>query len=308
MVIDFHTHIFPDKIAGKTVSYLKNIAQIPAHTDGTARGLLSSMESGGVDCSVILPVVTSPGQFDTIARFADQINTEYSDPNRERRLLSFGGIHPDTPDYKQQLRILAESGFRGVKLHPDYQGTDFNDIRCKRIVSRASELGLIVAVHAGVDIGFPEPVRCTPRMALDVIRDVQPDKLVLAHYGGWKKWDEVEQFLVGEQVYFDTAFTQGYLKEEQFLRILKRHGSDRILFATDSPWSGQKETQDWLRGMGLPGAARTYPARQRRKVTEITKPPRHAIPSRGFCYFFTEIIPLRSSERPYSSAGSRSAE
>ena len=38
---------------------------------------------------------------------------------------------------------------KGIKLHPDYQDTYFNDIRYKRIISYATELGLIISVHAG---------------------------------------------------------------------------------------------------------------------------------------------------------------
>lgn len=253
MVIDFHTHVFPDKIAGKTVEYLKNVAQIPAYTDGTVNGLLSSMEEAGFGCSVILPVVTAAKQFDSIIRFADEINEKYSGKDRKQRLLSFGGIHPDSPDYKQQLRVLKEYGFKGIKLHSDYQRVDFDDIRYKRIVSEATALGFIVSVHAGIDIGYPNPVHCTPQKSLEVIKDVQPEKLVLAHCGGWKMWDDVERFLVGRQVYFDTAFTQGSMEKEQFLRILGHHGSHRILFATDSPWSGQKESREWLCDMGISG-------------------------------------------------------
>ena len=36
-----------------------------------------------------------------------------------------------------------------------------------------------------------------------------------------------------------------------FLKILKKHGADRILFATDSPWSGQKESLAHLGSLGL---------------------------------------------------------
>ena len=42
--------------------------------------------------------------------------------------------------------------------------------------------------------------------------------------------------LAGEDVYFDTAYILHSIGEEQFKRILDKHGSDRILFATDSPW------------------------------------------------------------------------
>ena len=35
MVIDFHTHMFPDKIADKTITFLAEVCQIPPQTDGT---------------------------------------------------------------------------------------------------------------------------------------------------------------------------------------------------------------------------------------------------------------------------------
>ena len=44
MVIDFHTHIFPDKIAAGSITHLEKASGITAATDGTLDGLLSSMK------------------------------------------------------------------------------------------------------------------------------------------------------------------------------------------------------------------------------------------------------------------------
>ena len=95
----------------------------------------------------------------------------------------------------------------------------------------------LLLVHAGVDIGLPELVHCPPDKARKLLDTLKPKKLVLAHMGGWKQWDEVEEYLVGEQVYLDTAFCFDYMKPEQFLKLCEKHGTDKILFATDSPWS-----------------------------------------------------------------------
>ena len=65
-------------------------------------------------------------------------------------------------------------------------------------------------------------------------------------------WEDVEELLAGRDVWLDTAFTAGYLKDEAFMGIWNKHGADRILFATDSPWSGQKETLEYLRGLAIP--------------------------------------------------------
>ncbi len=249
MIIDFHTHIFPDKMAAATISGLEEKSGLKAATNGCLDGLLASMDKAGVDVSFIMPVVTSPKQFSGINRFAHSINEQYGAyvANNQPRLISFGGIHPDSEDYKLQLKELKSMGFMGIKLHPDYQGVLFDDIRYERIVSYASELDMIVLVHAGIDIGMPDPVHCTPHMAAKVLKDTEAPKLVLAHLGGWKQWDEVEELLIGQSVYFDIAFTHPYIEEAQFCRIVNSHGSDKILFATDSPWVDQKSAVKWLK-------------------------------------------------------------
>ena len=173
-IIDFHTHIFPDVIAEKSIASLEEKAGIKAATDGTLQGLLESMDRSGVDLSVILPVVTKPSQFDRINSFAAEVNAKYGD-----RVLSFGGI----------------------------------------------------------DIGLPETVHCPPDRMRKVLDAVKPKKMVLAHTGGWKQWDAVYEYLAGEDVYLDTSFTFDYISREQFLKILDKHAPDKVLFATDSPWS-----------------------------------------------------------------------
>ncbi|MBQ8800165.1 MAG: amidohydrolase family protein [Lachnospiraceae bacterium] len=258
-VIDFHTHAFPDKIAGKTIELLSQKAGIPAHTDGTAEGLKKALTDAGISLGIVLPVVTRPEQFESVTRFATAINEDRmrkKDENNSEaevvsELLSFGGIHPDTKDYKKELKLLSEAGFLGVKLHPDYQGVFFDDIRYMRIIEYASELGLIVITHAGVDIGFPDMVRCTPKRALKVLREVKPEKLVLAHCGGWRLWEEVMEVLAGEQVYMDTAYSMGHISEEMFLSLCRRHGVDKMLFATDCPWGNPKQDVDTFLSMPL---------------------------------------------------------
>lgn len=236
MIIDFHTHIFPGHIAVKTIDMLAKKAGLVATTDGTLTGLLDSMEDAGVDLSVVLPVVTKPSQFETINTFAANVNQKYAGT-----LLSFGGIHPDTPDYKADLDCIKELGLKGIKIHPDYQGVMIDDVRYMNIIEYADALDLIIITHAGVDIGIPEPVHCPPDRMRKVLDKIKPKKMVAAHYGGWSQWEEVYEYLAGENIYLDTAFTFPYIEEEMFHKILEKHGADKILFATDCPWGSQKE-------------------------------------------------------------------
>ncbi len=245
-IIDFHTHTFPDKIVAKTIASLESVAGVKAKSDGTLAGLLRSMDCAGIDLSVIMPVVTRPEQFQTINNLAAKINEEY-----DGRVISFGGIHPNTQNYKKELDYIKALGLKGIKLHPDYQGAMIDDIGYKRIIDYASQLDLAIVVHAGVDIGLPEPVHCPPEKSLEIIEELQPPKLILAHMGGWKQWEQVEQLLCGTKVYLDCAFCADYMSSEQFERLVTKHGSDKVLFATDSPWEDPRSTIAWVESTSL---------------------------------------------------------
>ncbi len=231
MVVDFHTHIFPDKIAEKSVAFLASKTGFPYCYNGTEAGLLEMQNRANVDLSIALPVVTNPKQFDSVNEFAYSINA------KKEGILSFGGIHPRCEDIQGKMRFLKERGFFGVKIHPDYQETFIDDNGYLEILRCANELDMIVVTHAGVDEGYPDaPIRCTPERVLKVIEEIKPKKFVLAHFGGNKLWQDVYEKLCGLDVYFDTAFALNFIDEKLFKKMLKKHGEDRILFATDAPW------------------------------------------------------------------------
>lgn len=247
MIIDFHTHVFPDKIAGKTLEILASKANTAYHTDGTVSGLLTSMQQAGVGVSVALPVLTKPEQFDSVNRFAKQINETYG-----KNIISFAGIHPACDNIPQKMEFIKQSGFKGIKIHPDYQETFIDNSGYIEILRCAKNLGLIVVTHAGVDDGYlDKPVKCPPELALKVIEEVGHDKFVLAHYGGNKLYDGVFQLLAGKNVYFDTAYMLKYVDKQTFVKILEKHGEDKILFASDSPWSSVSEDIKIIKGYNL---------------------------------------------------------
>ncbi len=253
MIIDFHTHVFPDKIAAAAVASLAEKSHTRYFTDGTLTGLCSSMEKAGVSYSVNLPVMTAPAQCNKVN---DSMMRERESMLR-RGIIPFGGMHPDYEGYRQKLKELSSAGIPGIKLHPAYQNTDLNDIRYLRIIDAANELGLVVLIHAGIDVGIPGHDFADTKMILQVIREIAPAKFVLAHMGGWNCWEDVERDLAGAPVYLDTAFSLGKitphpdskeepcslynLSAEAFLRLSRKHGMDKVLFATDSPWEEQKD-------------------------------------------------------------------
>ena len=231
--IDFHTHIFPDKIAADVIDKLSRFAGIPAFTNGTLDGLKRSTDAAQIDLSVILPVATNTHQVEKINSSAAELNEKFSDAG----IFSFGCIHPESANFRAELSRVKNHGLKGIKIHPDYQRVMIDDVRFMNIIEYADALDLIILTHAGVDIGLPELVHCPPDKLRKVLDTLKPKKFIAAHYGGWKQWQEVYEYLAGENVYLDTAFTFDFIEQDMFLKILKKHDENKILFATDSPWS-----------------------------------------------------------------------
>ena len=259
MLIDFHTHTFPDELAPKVIPKIAGDASIRYYTEATNSSLIGSMDRAKVDMSVILPVVTKPSQCETINRTAKEVNDRYFP-----RLLSFGGIHPDNENYREILKCLQNDGVKGIKLHPLYQGVAIDDIKNLRIIDYASELGLTVVIHAGRDLSFPGDF-ADPYRISRMLDEVKPEKIVLAHMGSYALWEDVYELLCGRGAYLDTSFSltpvrplhnnkKGMesllanpilvppLKPELFRKMVEKNGVDHMLFASDSPWCDQKET------------------------------------------------------------------
>ncbi len=243
MVIDFHTHCFPQKIAEKAIDTLrfKSGGLIP-QTDGTAEGLLSLMDKSGVDMSCVMNIATNPKQQKSVNDFAISINGE--------RICSFGSVHPDSPDWEEELERIAEAGLKGIKLHPDYQGFFADDPKMKPIYKKISSLNLITLFHAGLDYGFAPPYHCCPEnMARALLWFDSP--VIAAHWGGLNLGEDVLCHLAGLPIYFDTSFGYGSMPKDMEKRLIDAHGCDKILFGSDCPWHDPAWEMTNLETMGL---------------------------------------------------------
>lgn len=249
MLIDFHSHIFPDRIAQGALKSLSDSIvkyqgeRYPHYTDGTLNGILKSMDDNGVDISVILPIATKPTQTENIISFAKSIQGE--------RIASFASIHPEQEDWESVLESIAEDGFKGIKLHPEYQSFYVDSKRSIEILRKCEDLGLYVTLHTGFDYGMPPPAHCQPDRLKNVLDYVSGRFVIAAHLGAFTNWDEVEKHLVGTAINFDTAFISKFISPEQCKRIILDHGADKILFGSDSPWQEPKREYDFILSLGL---------------------------------------------------------
>jgi uncharacterized protein len=250
VIIDVHTHAFPDHLAARAMAQLQaETDQVRAVLDGTVADLIRSMDRAGIDRSVVASIATKPSQLDPILRWSDSIRSDRIEP--------FPSLCPLAPEASTQVRRVASEGFRGLKLHPYYQGFVLDDPRLDPVYATAAECGLILLLHCGFDIAFPRERVADPSRLARVIKRFPNLRVIAAHLGGWMDWDEVEVHLLGHAVHLDLSCTFDFIQPEQAKRILEQHPPDRLLFGSDSPWVDQARTIETLRTFRLPPATET---------------------------------------------------
>jgi predicted TIM-barrel fold metal-dependent hydrolase len=238
MIIDAHIHIFSGKIVEKAAKSLKDTARIPTYTDFTEEQTRSYLGKWGVGLGVVLPIATKPAQQRVINDWAASV--------QHGNLICCGSVHPDAEDFKDELERIRRLGLYGIKLHPEYQEFAIDEERLFPLYESVKKLGLPLVVHAGFDPLAPGSDRSSPRRIARVHAAFPGLKLVAAHMGGVKYYDEVERCLVGTDVIFDTSMSPLYCSQSQFGRIVREHGPDKVLFASDLPWSSPLDEMDMV--------------------------------------------------------------
>jgi predicted TIM-barrel fold metal-dependent hydrolase len=229
MLIDFHTHAFPDIISKKAMDKLSYAGGgLEPQGDGTISSLKYEMEKDGVDISVVLSIATNPKQQMNVNNFAKEINDEKS-------IFAFGSVHPDADDALDELERIKSMGLKGVKLHPEYQKFYADDEKMKPIYKKISSLGLITVFHSGYDYGYAPPYHCMPDNLLGALKWFD-SPVIAAHWGGLNCGIEVIKKLCGKDVWFDLSFGYGIMPKSVAQKIIDKHSKDRLLFASDTPW------------------------------------------------------------------------
>lgn len=229
MLIDFHTHAFPEKIASKAIEKLSYASGgLTPYTNGTFFDLKRLFRESAIDKAVVLSIATNARQQKNVNNFAASINDGQD-------IFAFGSVFPDASDALEELERIKALGLKGVKLHPDYQHFSVDDEKMKPIYKKIGELGLITIFHAGQDYGFPPPYGATPEKLEKALNWFQ-SPVIAAHFGGVGCGEQVLERLCGKDIYFDTSFGYGTLPKYYAQKIIDTHGADKILFGTDTPW------------------------------------------------------------------------
>jgi uncharacterized protein len=239
VIIDAHTHIWPDKIAKAALS--KPADDLTRAGDGTVAGSIAAMERAGIDRSVAFGVSNDAAHRDAANRFVAGLDRDW--------FIPFGTIHTDaTPE--ENIGNLREHGIHAVKLHPLFQGISLADPRLWENLE-AMQGEFVILTHVGE--GGEGSERCTPQMLVDLVERFPDLDLIAAHFGGYRLLDELEEKVLGLPVCLDTSWPPGLasIGAERTLQIIERHGTDKIIFGSDWPIVDPADDVVAVRELGL---------------------------------------------------------
>ncbi|MBP7792474.1 MAG: amidohydrolase family protein [Candidatus Goldbacteria bacterium] len=233
MLIDVHTHFYPDNVAKDKIKKPGLQAGFNFYGDGTLDSLKQFMANDSVDVSINAPVATKPEQVKSINKKMVECN------DKEKNVICLGAMHPlfyKTGNVQEEIQSLARHNVRGIKMHPEHQNFYPDDGSLKKIYEECIRNNMFILFHSGADAAFDfDDTKGTPKRFRQVIKSYPGLKIILAHMGGYRMWDSVYKELVGLNVYFDTALCNE-MEDNVISGLIKEHGYDKILFGTDFPW------------------------------------------------------------------------
>lgn len=243
MIIDFHVHAFPDNVAPKAMEALFSTYNKKPATDGTISSLTSELSDAGVDLAVIQPVATNPRQVKSINNWA----SSHEEPN----IISFAGMHPEYDDIQGEIDRIISLGLKGIKIQGNFQNI-YVDAPYMYPIYEAAQGKLMMLFHAGAEIAPLTEDKATPKRLAKVHNDFPNLTIIAAHMGGYMMWDESEEYLIGKDIYIDTsACFENMISDERLLNMIRKHGADKVLYATDMPLGVPKKELARLQRIGL---------------------------------------------------------
>jgi len=261
MIIDAHTHIFPEKIRQNREKYFsaepafQQLYQSPKSRLIGAQEMLASMDVSHVDKSVIFGFPwQNPLLFKQHNDYISEVVSRYPD-----RFIGLGCFDPFSDEAVEEARRCLQKGaLSGIGELAFYQsGIEKHSL--KRLVPimeicRALDLPFLIHTNEPIGHAYPGKTPNTLAQIYQLIRTFPQNKIILAHWGGGlfffallKK--ELKNSL--KNVYFDTAASP-YLYDVAVYRLaIELVGVEKILFGSDFPLLSPTRYFDEMQAAGL---------------------------------------------------------
>ncbi|HDR15949.1 MAG TPA: amidohydrolase [Desulfobacteraceae bacterium] len=244
MIIDVHTHVFPESIRKDRTSFFDSEPAFKTlYADEKARcvgyeELIQGMDENRVDLSVTFGF---PWRSRELCRRHNDYILEAVEAYPDR-LKGFCCVPADRAWAAEEVRRCLEGGLSGIGELAFY-GRDFSEdlvASCGEVMAAARERDVPVMLHTNEPVGADYPGKA-PMTLPGIYRFVKAypeNRLILAHWGGGLIFyglmkREVPGSL--KNVWFDTAASPYLYRQEIYSLAVSAAGADKILFGSDYP-------------------------------------------------------------------------
>jgi len=240
MLIDFHAHCYPDAVWPKVQAAIFERYGTQADNSGTLAGLDEKMNAAGIHLAVVQPVANQPKHVRSVNEWVESVRAGH------KNMLFFGAMHPGVEDPYAEVCALARKSFRGIKMQPN-AGAYYPDSKeCFSIYQALQENDMILLTHTGDELKPFSPLYAHPKNFKNVLDSFPDLKIIFAHLGGYKTWDDLDTILGYKNAYYDTAMSCE-IGVKEYQGLIEQIGIDRVLFGTDFPWYDIKKALDYTR-------------------------------------------------------------
>ena len=233
-IIDAHAHIYPEKIAQKATDAIGVFYDIKMEMPaGTAEQLIEDGSKAGVSKYVVHSVATTARQVRAINEFIKK------EIDKHKEFIGFMTLHQDLTEEEvvSEVKWAVDNGFKGVKLHPDFQKFDIDGGNAQKFY-RAVGDKFPILFHVGDDrFDYSKPYRL-----VNMAKKYPNVNFIAAHFGGYRCWEDAKIYVGLNNVYFDTCSSLPFISNEKAKQIIDTLGADKFFFATDFPmWDATNE-------------------------------------------------------------------
>jgi len=244
MIIDFHTHIFPETIRKNREKFFtgepafKLLYNSEKSKLAGADDIVSVMSEEGVDISIVFGFPWKNP--DTARMHNDYIIASVG--KYPEQLKGFCCVDPSWHGAADEVERCLEAGLSGVGELAFYNsGIDQDTIEnLEPLMALCLEKEVPILIHTNEPVGhqYPGKTQITLSEIYNLAAQFPDNNLVLAHWGGGiffymhlKK--EVKNTL--KNVYYDTAASPFLYNTKIYRSALLLAGKDKILFGSDYP-------------------------------------------------------------------------
>ena len=244
MIIDCHTHIFPEEVRKDRASFCKRdegfsfIYKDPKSRIAGVEDLIASMDESGIDRSVICGF---PWKQPDLCSLHNQylLASASRYPNR---LIVFISLLFSNPDWSaKELDRALKGGARGVgeiAFYSDEMASqDISSMKPIFTQMEKREIPLLLHTNETIGHSYPGKGRTPLERFYELILSFPNLAIILAHWGGGLPFYELmpEVAKVMANVYYDTAASPFIYSKKIYAIAREIVGAEKIFFGTDFP-------------------------------------------------------------------------